>query len=42
VRRGKAPNTPEQLLKAAREKWEAELVPGSARKPHALNIILPG
>ena len=29
------------LLKAAREKWEAELVEGTARKPHALNIILP-
>jgi uncharacterized protein len=42
VRRGKAPGTPEQLLKAAREKWEAELVPGSERKPHSLNIILPG
>lgn len=42
VRRGKAPNTPEQLLTAAREKWEAELVPGLGRKPHALNIILPG
>jgi cytoplasmic iron level regulating protein YaaA (DUF328/UPF0246 family) len=42
VRRGKAPATPEQLLRAAREKWDAELVEGSARKPHALNIILPG
>src|SRR6476620_10921805 len=42
VRRGKAPGAPSDLLKAAREKWEAELVPGTARKPHALNIILPG
>ncbi|MBT2568288.1 peroxide stress protein YaaA [Arthrobacter sp. ISL-85] len=42
VRRGKAPTAPSDLLKAAREKWEAELVPGTARKPHALNIILPG
>ncbi|VXB31535.1 YaaA family protein [Arthrobacter sp. 8AJ] len=42
VRRGKAPATPSDLLKAAREQWEAELVPGTARKPHALNIILPG
>ena len=42
ARRGKAPATPDQLLKAAQEKWDAELVPGSARKPHALNIILPG
>ena len=40
VRRGKAPASPEQLLSAAREKWDAELVAGSARKPHALNIIL--
>ena len=42
VRRGKAPATPSDLLKAAREKWDAELVPGTVRKPHALNIILPG
>ena len=42
VRRGKAPVSPSDLLKAAREKWDAELVPGTARKPHALNIILPG
>lgn len=42
ARRGKAPSTPKDLLKAAREKWDAELVPGTARKPHALNIILPG
>jgi cytoplasmic iron level regulating protein YaaA (DUF328/UPF0246 family) len=41
VRRGSAPQTPVQLLKAAREKWNAELVEGSARKAHALNIILP-
>ncbi|HEY9357090.1 MAG TPA: peroxide stress protein YaaA, partial [Arthrobacter sp.] len=41
VRRGNAPQSPAQLLKAAREKWDAELVDGSARKPHALNIILP-
>ena len=42
VRRGKAPATPSDLLKAAREQLEAELVPGTARKPHALNIVLPG
>ena len=42
VRRGKAPATPSELLKATREVWDAELVDGSARKPHALNIILPG
>ena len=42
TRRGKAPEAPSDLLKAAREKWDAELVPATARKPHALNIILPG
>lgn len=41
ARRGNAPHTPVQLLKATREKWDAELVDGSARKPHALNIVLP-
>ena len=41
ARRGNAPRTPAQLLKAAQEKWDAELVDGSARKAHALNIILP-
>ncbi|MDI2033170.1 YaaA family protein [Paenarthrobacter nitroguajacolicus] len=40
TRRGKAPSTPDQLLKAASEMWTAELVEGTARKPHALNIIL--
>ncbi|MEE2568559.1 peroxide stress protein YaaA [Pseudarthrobacter sp. J64] len=40
-RRGKPAGTPAELLKATREKWDAELVEGSARKPHALNIILP-
>jgi uncharacterized protein len=42
TRRGKAPQTPVQLHKAATEKWNAELVAGTARKAHALNIILPG
>jgi cytoplasmic iron level regulating protein YaaA (DUF328/UPF0246 family) len=42
ARRGKAPQTPAQLHRAAAEKWTAELVEGTARKPHALNIILPG
>jgi len=41
-RRGKAPQTPAQLKKAAAEKWSAELVEGTARKPHTLNLILPG
>ena len=40
TRRGKVPATPDQLLKAAKEVWMAELVSGTARKPHALNIIL--
>ncbi|SDP56947.1 hypothetical protein SAMN04487914_11792 [Arthrobacter sp. ok909] len=42
TRRGNAPRTPAQLQKAAAEKWVAELVEGTARKPHTLNIILPG
>jgi cytoplasmic iron level regulating protein YaaA (DUF328/UPF0246 family) len=40
TRRGKAPETPDQLLKAASEIRTAEVVEGTARKPHALNIIL--
>ncbi|WP_104088502.1 YaaA family protein [Arthrobacter sp. GMC3] len=42
TRRGKAPETPAQLAKAAEEKWAVELVAGSARKAHTLNIILAG
>lgn len=42
ARRGKAPQTPAQLQQAAAEKWSAELVGGTARKPHTLNLILPG
>lgn len=42
TRTGSDPATPEQLLAAAQEKWEAELVPATARKPFQLNIILPG
>lgn len=41
ARRGKAPQTPAQLQKAAAEKWSAELLEGTARKPHTLNLILP-
>ena len=41
TRRGKAPQTPAQLQRAAAEKWSAELLPGTARKPHTLNLILP-
>lgn len=40
TRRGKAPASPAQLLKAAEEVWQAELVEGTPRKAHALNIIL--
>ncbi len=40
TRRGKAPETPAALLKAAQEVWQAELVDGTARKAHALNIVL--
>lgn len=40
-RRGQAPGTPAQLLKAAAEKWSCELAEGTARKQHALNIVLP-
>lgn len=42
TRRGNAPATPAQLAKAAGEKWRVELVAGTARKAHALNIILQG
>ncbi|MDN3483106.1 peroxide stress protein YaaA [Arthrobacter sp. APC 3897] len=41
TRTGAAPETPEQLVAAAAEKWEAELVPATARKPFQLNLILP-
>jgi cytoplasmic iron level regulating protein YaaA (DUF328/UPF0246 family) len=41
ARRGRAPQTPAQLQKAAAEKWSAELLEGTARKPHTLNLILP-
>ncbi|WP_430295382.1 YaaA family protein [Sinomonas sp. B1-1] len=39
-RRGTAPATPEALLAVAREGWEAELVPATARKPSSLALIL--
>ncbi|WP_189348655.1 YaaA family protein [Zhihengliuella salsuginis] len=41
TRPGPAPATPDELLAAARERWEAELTPGTARKPHQLTIVLP-
>lgn len=40
TRRGKAPETPAQLAKAAGEKWAVELVPGAPRRHHTLNILL--
>lgn len=42
TRRGKAPSMPQQLLAAARERWDAELVPASGQNCAQLNIILPG
>lgn len=42
TRRGAPPSTPQHLAKAAAEKWPVELVEGTARKAHALNILLPG
>lgn len=40
TRAGHAPKTPSALLAAAQEKWPAELIAGTARKAHALNIVL--
>lgn len=40
ARRGAAPTTAGSLLRAARERWTAELEPATARKPAQLNIIL--
>ena len=40
LRPGAEPATPQELLAAAREKWDAELVAPSGRKPYQLNIIL--
>ncbi|MGP5726996.1 YaaA family protein [Arthrobacter rhombi] len=39
--RRSTPGTPEALLKAVQERWDAELVPATAKKAHQLNIILP-
>ncbi|GAA4365276.1 YaaA family protein [Paeniglutamicibacter cryotolerans] len=41
TRRNHAPESPAALLAAARQKWDAELIPGTTRKAHQLNIILP-
>lgn len=40
VRRGRQPDSPEQLLRAASERWSCELVPATGRKPGQLKIIL--
>lgn len=40
TRRGKAPSTPTELLRAASQRWTTELVEGTDRRAHALNIIL--
>ncbi|MHA7276801.1 YaaA family protein [Arthrobacter sp. Hz1] len=40
TRRGNQPGTPAQLLAAAHERWPAELVPATSRKPAQLSIIL--
>ncbi|TYC99481.1 peroxide stress protein YaaA [Arthrobacter echini] len=40
TRRGTPPADPEALLRAAQEKWTAELVPAGARKPAQLNLLL--
>ncbi|MSR99761.1 peroxide stress protein YaaA [Arthrobacter sp. BL-252-APC-1A] len=42
ARDSKAPATAEELLAAAAEKWEAELLAPAGRKPYQLNLILPG
>lgn len=39
-RRGAAPGTPRELLKIAQQHFNAELAPGTAKKPHSLNLIL--
>lgn len=40
IRRGKQPRTPEELLRAAQERWISELVQATGRKAAQLNIIL--
>ncbi|MCQ1986544.1 MULTISPECIES: YaaA family protein [unclassified Arthrobacter] len=42
LRTGTEPATPQDLLAAAQEKWEAELVAPAGRKPYQLNLILAG
>ena len=42
TRVGTEPSTPEELLAVARERWTAELRPGTARRPHSLALVLGG
>ncbi|UWX96036.1 peroxide stress protein YaaA [Arthrobacter zhaoxinii] len=42
LRGGAEPATPQELLAAAQEKWEAELVAPAGRKPYQLNLLLAG
>ncbi len=39
-RRGAAPTNPQQLLKVAQQHFTAELVPGTAKRPSSLNLVL--
>lgn len=41
TRSGPAPRTVAELREAAAEKWTAELLPATGRKPHQLNLVLP-
>ncbi|MBG6182602.1 cytoplasmic iron level regulating protein YaaA (DUF328/UPF0246 family) [Arthrobacter sp. CAN_A214] len=41
TRRGKIPESPAQLLRAAQERWTAELAPGSGKRGSQLNLLLP-
>ncbi len=40
TRRGKIPESPAQLLRAAQERWTAELEPGSGKRGPQLNLLL--
>ncbi|MBQ1443778.1 MAG: peroxide stress protein YaaA [Renibacterium sp.] len=41
TRRGNPPKSPAELLRATQSAWQTELQPGSAKRPHSLNVILP-
>ncbi|GAB3568847.1 YaaA family protein [Spelaeicoccus albus] len=42
TRRGRAPQTPRDLLKIASTRWTAELQPPAGSRPGSLDLILPG